>query len=127
MGILLGTAHADPRSGRIHVRIGDAFDVPQVKATARSVVMLKGAWSAFWKQAVPQNSLSIVGWYHSHPNYGVFLSATDRETQRVWFAQAWQIALVLDPVRGQSAAFVGENAAPAELVISHQARAGRMK
>jgi proteasome lid subunit RPN8/RPN11 len=41
---------------------------------------------------------SIVGWAHTHPSYGCFLSGTDKSTQRTYqnlFSQA--VALVIDP------------------------------
>ncbi|KAG8347086.1 putative metallopeptidase [Trypanosoma vivax] len=41
-----------------------------------------------------------IGWYHSHPGYGCFLSRTDVDTQRL--SQAAQdpwLAIVIDPVR----------------------------
>ncbi len=44
-------------------------------------------------------NLRIVGWWHSHPNFGCFLSSTDVETQRFFFPESYQVALVVDPVR----------------------------
>lgn len=41
---------------------------------------------------------SIVGWAHTHPSYGCFLSGTDKSTQRTYqnlYSQA--VALVIDP------------------------------
>ena len=42
----------------------------------------------------------VVGWYHSHPGFGVFFSEQDAFIQRNFFAQPWQVALVLDSVTG---------------------------
>lgn len=39
----------------------------------------------------------IVGWHHTHPGLGVFLSAYDRFIHRNFFGQNWQFALVVDP------------------------------
>lgn len=36
----------------------------------------------------------IVGWYHSHPRFGIFLSAHDIAIQTVYFGQPWQVAYV---------------------------------
>ena len=44
--------------------------------------------------------LYIVGWYHSHPGFSIFLSAIDIETQKLYqrmFPKA--VALVVDPMR----------------------------
>jgi proteasome lid subunit RPN8/RPN11 len=44
---------------------------------------------------------SIVGWYHSHPGYGVFLSDIDVKSQITFFNQPHHVALVVDPVRNK--------------------------
>lgn len=49
----------------------------------------------------------IVGWYHSHPDLGVFFSETDRATQKNFFRQDFSIGIVVDPVRRQLKAFLG--------------------
>ena len=41
----------------------------------------------------------IVGWYHSHPNFGIFLSDRDLFIQQNFFSGPGQIALVIDPVQ----------------------------
>jgi len=41
----------------------------------------------------------VLGWYHSHPGYGCFLSPTDLSTQRRMFRETYHSALVIDPVR----------------------------
>lgn len=43
--------------------------------------------------------LRIIGWYHSHPNFGIFLSDRDCFIQEHFFSGPGQIALVVDPVR----------------------------
>ncbi|MBJ7469882.1 MAG: Mov34/MPN/PAD-1 family protein [Solirubrobacteraceae bacterium] len=39
----------------------------------------------------------IVGWYHSHPGHGIFLSRHDEFIHRNFFPAAWQFAIVVDP------------------------------
>lgn len=48
----------------------------------------------------------IVGWYHSHPGFGVFLSEYDQFIQRNFFGGEGMVALVVDPVRGEGGWFV---------------------
>jgi proteasome lid subunit RPN8/RPN11 len=43
---------------------------------------------------------SIVGWYHSHPGFGVFLSEYDIFIQENFFGAPGQVALVVDPLAG---------------------------
>ena len=47
----------------------------------------------------------IVGWYHSHPGFGIFLSEHDLFIHRNFFSGASQIALVVDPLKGQEGVF----------------------
>lgn len=46
----------------------------------------------------------IVGWYHTHPNFGIFLSSMDVHTHRT-FTDPGHIALVIDPVRNKYGTF----------------------
>jgi proteasome lid subunit RPN8/RPN11 len=47
----------------------------------------------------------IVGWYHSHPGFGIFLSEHDLFIHRNFFSGASQIALVVDPLKGEEGVF----------------------
>jgi proteasome lid subunit RPN8/RPN11 len=52
---------------------------------------------------------ALVGWYHTHPDMGIFLSETDLEkTHRVLFSEPFQIALVYDPVSSRAGYFFWE-------------------
>ena len=44
-------------------------------------------------------NLRIIGWYHSHPNFGIFLSDRDCFIQEHFFSGPGQVAFVVDPVR----------------------------
>ena len=39
----------------------------------------------------------IVGWYHTHPRMGVFLSHYDTWMHANFFPEPWQVALVIEP------------------------------
>ena len=60
-----------------------------------------GAWSVaadqLW-QRYPDESAIMVGWYHTHPGFGIFLSGMDQFIHQNFFTQKWHIALVLDPI-----------------------------
>ena len=47
----------------------------------------------------------IVGWYHSHPNFGIFLSDRDCFIQDHFFNAPGHIAYVVDPVNGVEGVF----------------------
>ena len=47
----------------------------------------------------------IVGWYHSHPGFGVFLSEHDTFIHRNFFSNANQVAWVFDPHSDEEGCF----------------------
>ena len=53
-----------------------------------------------------------VGWWHTHPNMGIFMSGTDRDTQIKYYNKDWQFAVVLNPQEQRWGVFVGANAIP---------------
>ena len=53
------------------------------------------------KNEKKDEDLRIVGWWHSHPNFGCFLSSTDLHTQEFFFSEPYQVALVIDPIRDE--------------------------
>lgn len=56
--------------------------------------------------------LKIVGWYHTHPDFGIFLSDRDRFIQEHFFSGPGQIAHVIDPIRRIEGVFVWRDAKP---------------
>ncbi len=54
--------------------------------------------------------LKIVGWYHSHPGFGVTFSDMDRFIQENFFSAPGQFALVMDPIGGEEAVCVNGSA-----------------
>lgn len=54
----------------------------------------------------------IVGWYHTHPDFGIFLSDRDRFIQEHFFSGAGQVALVVDPIRRTEGVFVWRSGKP---------------
>lgn len=47
----------------------------------------------------------IVGWAHTHPGFGVFLSNFDKEQHQRHFPQPWQVAYVLDNIAHERAVY----------------------
>lgn len=51
------------------------------------------------KEKLGKDSILRLGWFHSHPDFGCFLSSTDIATQKEIFYEPYHVALVVDPVR----------------------------
>ena len=114
-GLLIG--HVDHR-GSINVVTG--FFPQQLKETA-GYCRFSGSWVAVAASAceyansfptgrdVPQ--LRIVGWIHTHPDLGLFLSSTDVSTYsalRGMVPDSKFTAVVIDPLRGLDGVFPSE-------------------
>jgi proteasome lid subunit RPN8/RPN11 len=48
----------------------------------------------------------ILGWYHTHPGFGIFLSEMDLFIHQSFFSEPWQLAFVFDPKSGEEGLFV---------------------
>ncbi len=48
----------------------------------------------------------IVGWYHTHPGMGVFLSRYDTWLHNHFFSEPWQVALVVEPLSASGGFFI---------------------
>ncbi len=98
MGLLVGNAYS--WKGRQYVMVENfitAKNLPtavSVKFTKEAFGELTKAYSAHFKE-----KKLIVGWIHSHPSYGCFLSQTDINTQVKCFSAPFNIAMVVDPLR----------------------------
>src|SRR5262249_49925228 len=107
-GFLLGRVGLDRQRGAWHVEVDECVPVDPLQQDP--------AHFAFtWKDVDRVRSYreeqgkALVGWYHTHPDMGIFLSETDLEkSHRLLFAEPFQIALVYDPVRGRAGYFFWE-------------------
>ncbi len=60
----------------------------------------------------------IVGWYHTHLALGVFMSDRDLRTQRGGFPHPHQVAVVVDPMEGEAAAYANGPGGPGTLRVA---------
>jgi proteasome lid subunit RPN8/RPN11 len=102
-GILCGHAYVDI-DGAHYINVTAAIAVNTL-ADSVHFRFQKDSWQQVWEEL--EGSYNILGWYHTHPGMGVFLSPADLRTQELYFAAPWQIALVLDPVRLEIGVFCG--------------------
>jgi len=74
------------------------------------------SWSKLHRdRAAHYPNLDIVGWFHTHPDLGVFYSSDDVVVHSAAFTQPWHVGLVVDPVREEAAFFGWVNGALAPL------------
>lgn len=94
-GMLMGTV----KGNTTHI---DGF-IPALSASAEQVTLTftHEVWEDILKVAAKDfPDKEIVGWYHTHPTFGIFLSDYDLFIQENFFAKKGNVALVIDPVQG---------------------------
>jgi proteasome lid subunit RPN8/RPN11 len=63
-------------------------------------------WGELMASALGRHpGLEIVGWYHTHPGMGIFLSEQDLFIAAHFFPAPYQLSLVIDPIRSLAGAF----------------------
>jgi 26S proteasome regulatory subunit N11 len=60
----------------------------------------------------------IVGWYHSHPGHGCFMSQTDISTQKRMFNKPFHSAIVVDPINKEFKVYKMMGNVPEEKVFA---------
>lgn len=122
-GVLVGSA-SSCQSGTV-VYIEGAIRAQHTQSLRGSVTFTHETWAQIGEdkeQAFPDRR--IIGWYHTHPGFGVFLSDYDLFIHRNFFNLPWQVALVVDPRAETSGVFMwrdGEIVGPAGLEVVHAA------
>lgn len=53
------------------------------------------------------HGLIAVGWYHTHPGHGIFLSEDDEVITKNIYNLDWHIACVIDPINEEEGYFIG--------------------
>lgn len=97
-GFLIGTWSESAASPSVFVR--HFLPAAATESTIASLRFTHDTWAALTREVERRfPDERVVGWHHTHPNLGVFLSAHDRFIHRHFFSHPWQIALVVDPVR----------------------------
>jgi proteasome lid subunit RPN8/RPN11 len=77
--------------------------VPALTASAEqiSLTFTHDVWEEILREGhAKYPDMTIVGWYHTHPTFGIFLSEYDEFIQKNFFSLKGQLALVIDPIAG---------------------------
>jgi proteasome lid subunit RPN8/RPN11 len=99
-GVLIG----DKRNGVVEVRA--SIEASNAAQAGTHVTFTQDAWEAIYRvkdESYPEQR--IIGWYHSHPGFGVFLSEHDMFIQRNFFSSPDQVAWVYDPHTDEEGCF----------------------
>ncbi|UCC50169.1 MAG: Mov34/MPN/PAD-1 family protein, partial [Anaerolineaceae bacterium] len=99
-GVLVGPRPEKQPDGRYLVHIIDMIVARHTVMQGASVTYTPESWRYLndtLAQRYPDDTAVMVGWYHTHPGFGIFLSGMDLFIHQNFFTQIWHVALVLDP------------------------------
>jgi proteasome lid subunit RPN8/RPN11 len=92
------------------LNVTHAVPAREAVGSAAQLTFPPEAWTAVLATIEERNQGErLVGWYHSHPGHGVFLSAYDQFIHTQFFPEEGQIAIVIDPQTGEEGVFVTRN------------------
>lgn len=103
-GLLAGHAYYDPDRQVTVVEVRAAVETQAESQGPGSVRIAPQDFHAA-RQQIDQQGMRVVGWYHTHPNYGIFLSSDDKLVIQSLFNASYHVALVYDPIRNEVGCF----------------------
>jgi proteasome lid subunit RPN8/RPN11 len=111
-GVLVG--HWGRDDDGPYVAVTDIIRCDAATSKSGEVTFTHEAWNVVNREMDTRFAdLKIVGWYHTHPGFGVFLSERDRFIQEHFFGSPGQIAYVVDPLAETEGVFAWRGGKPA--------------
>lgn len=97
-GALVGSWRVDRCNGEHFVVVEGVLRAPHTRYGRAHVTFTQDSLVALNDELELRHpGKTFVGWYHTHPRLGVFLSEYDTWLHEHFFPEPWQVALVIDP------------------------------
>ncbi len=97
LGSILVGDYSDS-NGKINIVISDYIEAKYTDASVSTLTFTHKSWDYIHNEHEKKHAdKRILGWQHTHPGYGVFLSNYDIFIQENFFDLPFQIAYVIDP------------------------------
>jgi proteasome lid subunit RPN8/RPN11 len=95
-GVLVGELLRDDAGP--YLRIDGTIDALHAEEKGAEVTFTHATWEHIHKEMdTKHQNKRVVGWYHTHPGFGIFLSDRDQFIHKSFFNLPFQVALVYDP------------------------------
>lgn len=111
-GILLGKVCRDTRETP-YLLIDGHVAALEAESRSSNVTFTAASWTKI-HESIDRDfpGAAIVGWYHTHPSFGIFLSEMDVFIHRHFFEAPHQVAIVIDPVANTHGGFAWRAGTP---------------
>ena len=112
-GILIGSVYRDRGTdfvcgvARHIVPAARAGDATYIQFTHADWIEMYRELEARFTAAEGEEQLSVIGWYHTHPDIPGQMSGIDKSAHTSFFSHPWQFSVILNPQRKVWAVFNG--------------------
>lgn len=97
-GMLIGNIIAE--FGKTNIVISDFIEAKYCEGTPTTLKFTHETWEYVHKEMEKKHKgKKIVGWIHTHPDFGIFLSEYDKFIHQNFFNEDHQVAYVVDPIQ----------------------------
>lgn len=97
-GVLVGSIIEE--FGKTNIVISGFIEAKYSEATPTTLKFTHETWDYVHKEIEKKHKgKKIVGWIHTHPDFGIFLSEYDKFIQENFFKEDYQVAYVIDPIQ----------------------------
>src|SRR5881628_935505 len=93
-GFLIGDVYRDPENGALYTVIDKTLKLSQAIYGDKTEVVVSRLWDRMQEQ-LKKAAGTLLGWYHSHPGQGGFLTMHDVETHEKFFTEPWHVAILV--------------------------------
>lgn len=97
-GFLMGTFMENPENDQYDIHIINFVPVTPEKHDVYKIEFGTAAWTELADIQDQYNHLNTIGWFHTHPGHGLFLSMPDLRIQKGFFGLPYQVAMEIDPL-----------------------------
>ena len=106
-GWLIGKWRADRRTGEQFVIVEGILPALHTRHGSAYLTFTQDTQLALYDEMKEQYpGKELVGWYHTHPRMGVFLSSYDTWLHANFFPELYQVALVIEPFSATGGFFI---------------------
>ena len=100
-GWIMGKVVQNQETGKYLVSFERFIKIQRHQHTTTQLTFDAYAWKELEraKDMYRNEDLEVVGWFHTHPGWGVFLSGKDINSHETFFAEPYHVAMELESVR----------------------------
>ncbi len=93
--------------GKTHIIISAFIEAKHCEATPTTLKFTHETWEYCHSQIKRNHrNKKILGWIHTHPDFGIFLSEYDRFIHDNFFKEDYNVAYVIDPIQKDEGFFL---------------------